>query len=247
MNTTSAAAPVVLARAPSFALGSFAIDPARRLAAGPAGAETLEPRVMQVLVALVRADGAIVTRDELVASCWGGRAIGDDAINRAIGRIRRLAGSDGGASFEIETIRKVGYRLARLAPVASAVATSLPEEVGLVSVTPAPWLAARRGWTTAARNMTLVGLLSLGGASLLQGAPTTSVASLAVTPATWQGDAGVIALDDARFVFVPDEAARPEPSPGCAIAPAGGAWIEGGVGQPAANRRTLNLALGQDP
>lgn len=247
MNTPSAAAPVVLARAPSFALGSFAIDPSRREVTGPEGAESIEPRVMQVLVALVRAGGAIVTRDELIASCWGGRAIGDDAVNRAIGRIRRLAGSDGGASFEIETIRKVGYRLRRMEAAPIALAAAAPGEAMTRPHAVARWIAARQGWRPVVRNMALVGLLSLGGASLLQSAPTASMASLAITPASWQGDAGTIALGDAPFVFVPDRVVLPGHSPGCAIAPAGGAWIAGGIGQPGANRRTLNLALGPDP
>ena len=66
---------------------------------------------MQVLVALARADGRIVTRDELIDWCWNGRIVGEDAINRAIFRLRQVAGGIGGGSFSIETITKVGYRL----------------------------------------------------------------------------------------------------------------------------------------
>ena len=55
------------------------------------GTIRLQPRVMQVLVARARAGGEVVSRDELLASCWGGLAIGDDAINRCIGRLRRLS------------------------------------------------------------------------------------------------------------------------------------------------------------
>lgn len=243
MNTPSANAPVVLARAPSFALGAFAVDPPRRLVIGPEGAETLEPRVVQVLVALARAGGAIVTRDELVASCWGGRAIGDDAINRAIGRIRRLAESDGGASFTVETIRKVGYRLALTEAVCAA------REPARAGFEPGAWMAVRQGWTAAVRNMSLVGLLSLGGASLLQGAPATaSLAPLDVMPASWsEADSGPIALGDARFVFTPEAPAPRTPSTGCGVAPAGGAWLDGQTGQPSAARRSLNLALSLDP
>jgi hypothetical protein len=46
----------------------------------------------------------------LIESCWGGRIVGEDAINRCIGRLRRLAETfDGG--FSIETLARVGYRL----------------------------------------------------------------------------------------------------------------------------------------
>jgi len=64
---------------------------------------------MQVLVALARAAGAIVSRDDLITTCWSGRIVGEDAINRVISRLRRLADETGG--FRIETITKVGYRL----------------------------------------------------------------------------------------------------------------------------------------
>jgi DNA-binding winged helix-turn-helix (wHTH) protein/tetratricopeptide (TPR) repeat protein len=71
--------------------------------------ETIEPRMMQLLVALARARGQVVSRDSLVFSCWGGRAVGDDAINRCVAKVRRLAG--GAAGFRVETINRVGYRL----------------------------------------------------------------------------------------------------------------------------------------
>ncbi len=66
---------------------------------------------MQVLVALFRADGRVVSRDELIARCWEGRIVGEDAINRAIGRLRRLSEADNEEAFQIETIPRVGYRL----------------------------------------------------------------------------------------------------------------------------------------
>jgi tetratricopeptide (TPR) repeat protein len=67
---------------------------------------------MQVLVALARANGAVVSRDELIRTCWDGRIVGEDSITRVIGRLRRLAEERGGGAFQIETVPKVGYRLA---------------------------------------------------------------------------------------------------------------------------------------
>jgi DNA-binding winged helix-turn-helix (wHTH) protein/tetratricopeptide (TPR) repeat protein len=102
---------VVLAHEPSLSVGDLRVDPPTRQVESATGRETLEPRVMQVLVALVRANGRIVTRDELIAWCWDGRIVGEDAINRAIFRLRQVANDIGGGSFGIETITKVGYRL----------------------------------------------------------------------------------------------------------------------------------------
>lgn len=103
---------VVLAHEQPFALGSLWVDPARRQIRGDGRSETVEPRVMQVLVALARAGGEVITRDELTEYCWNGRIVGDDSINRVLSRIRRIAAGIGGGSFSIETIPRVGYRLA---------------------------------------------------------------------------------------------------------------------------------------
>jgi TolB-like protein/Flp pilus assembly protein TadD len=66
---------------------------------------------MQVLVALTRAGGAVVSRDDLIAKCWNGRVVDEDAITQVIVKLRRLADRTGGA-FALETIPRVGYRLA---------------------------------------------------------------------------------------------------------------------------------------
>lgn len=102
--------PITLAGEPPFGLGALDVNPRLRRIAGEGGREELlEPRVMQVLVALAKAGGDIVTRDELLAVCWNGVIVGEDAIERVVGRLRRLGESLG--EFRIETVSKVGYRL----------------------------------------------------------------------------------------------------------------------------------------
>ena len=102
---------VDLAHEPPFALGTVSVEPATRQISRDGCHQTLEPRVMQVLVALARAKEAIVTRDELTQWCWEGRIVGEDAINRALSRIRAVAAGIGERRFRVETITKVGYRL----------------------------------------------------------------------------------------------------------------------------------------
>jgi Tol biopolymer transport system component/DNA-binding winged helix-turn-helix (wHTH) protein len=105
-----ASRPVNLAREPDFRLGTLLIRPSLREASAGSRRHMLEPRVMQVLVALARMDGQVVSRDELIESCWGGRIVGEDAINRCIGRLRRLAETFDDC-FAIDTVARVGYRL----------------------------------------------------------------------------------------------------------------------------------------
>ena len=101
------------------------IEPLTRQISYPDGEqETLEPRVMEVLVALHRAEGNVVSRDDLSWSCWGGTVVGEDAVQRVIQRLRKVAARS--AAFRIETITKVGYRLIAAASAADGARGDAP-------------------------------------------------------------------------------------------------------------------------
>jgi DNA-binding winged helix-turn-helix (wHTH) protein len=68
----SAFKPIDLAAEADFALGGLWVCPSVREVRIGDTHETVEPRVMQVLAALARADGAVVSRDQLIERCWGG-------------------------------------------------------------------------------------------------------------------------------------------------------------------------------
>ena len=92
--------------------GLLRVSPATRVVEGPSGRVHVEPIVMKVFLMLLDGRGNVVTRDELFGSAWGGLFVGDDSLNRAIGRIRKIAGETAPGFFEIETIPRTGYRLA---------------------------------------------------------------------------------------------------------------------------------------
>ena len=122
---------VKLAQVTPFRLGEVLVDPpARRIVYGERF-ELLEPRVMQVLVVLAAARGSVISREELIERCWGGRIVGENAINRVISRIRQVAAELGMDSFHLETITKVGYRMVVLGEAADP-APARPVE-------PPPW------------------------------------------------------------------------------------------------------------
>jgi DNA-binding winged helix-turn-helix (wHTH) protein/thioredoxin-like negative regulator of GroEL len=101
-----------LGEARELRLGGVTVLPSLRTLRLSDGAEqVIEPRMMQVLVALAEAGGGVVTRDTLTRRCWEGRVVGEDAINRVISRLRRTAEEFCGGGFQIETVTKVGYRL----------------------------------------------------------------------------------------------------------------------------------------
>src|SRR5678815_921014 len=100
-----------LAREPDFDLGLLHVRPATCEVLSSGDSQVLQRRVMQVLVALAQARGSVVSQSELIARCWRGLSVSDDAIVRCIGKLRKLAADYPDVPFEIETIPGVGYRL----------------------------------------------------------------------------------------------------------------------------------------
>jgi DNA-binding winged helix-turn-helix (wHTH) protein/Flp pilus assembly protein TadD len=138
---------IVLAHQPPFRLGALEVRPGTRELIGPNGRQILEPRVMKVLVALARADGRILTRDDLTRSCWDGRIVGEDAISRVISRLRRALLSVDAEGWVVETLTKVGYRLQ---PAGEAPGDAAPP----AQPQPRP---SRRLWLASAAAMAAVG------------------------------------------------------------------------------------------
>jgi DNA-binding winged helix-turn-helix (wHTH) protein len=138
----------------SVRIGSVEIRPRAREIDGPGGLVTVEPRVMQVLVVLVAAAGRVVTRDELIEQCWGGRAVSEDAINRTIQRIRGVAKGVAAGSFTIKTVHKTGYRLVE----------TVSAGLGPPGLTDGPPAMTRR---VLPKALLASGLVAAGGAGLV--------------------------------------------------------------------------------
>jgi TolB-like protein/DNA-binding winged helix-turn-helix (wHTH) protein len=158
------AASVDPAHVPDFPLGSLLVRPAVLEVVAGNRRQTLERRVMQVLVALAQAEGEIVSRDELIQRCWQGRAVGEDALQRCIGRIRRLAEASGSPAFSVESIRGVGYRLRSEPSRASGAPSDRSDEASVALPSrPRPWGLAAAGLAILA-GIALALVLWRGGA-----------------------------------------------------------------------------------
>jgi DNA-binding winged helix-turn-helix (wHTH) protein len=90
--------------------GPFHLDSSRRRLTNDGMPVHLAGRQMDVLLVLVAQAGAIVAKDALVDAAWGGEAVTDDSIMKAISGLRQALGPrpDGGAY--IETFKRQGYR-----------------------------------------------------------------------------------------------------------------------------------------
>jgi TolB-like protein/DNA-binding winged helix-turn-helix (wHTH) protein len=100
-----------LADEASMTIGPLLIEPARRRMSRGERELTLEPRAMQVLVALLRSPGEVVSHDDLFASCWNGVIVDDNTISRAISRLRGALSDVANGVLHIETIARVGHRI----------------------------------------------------------------------------------------------------------------------------------------
>lgn len=128
-----------------------------------------EPQTWRVLIALAKRDGGLVTRDDLVNEVWGGRAVSDDPINRAIREVRKCFNDSAREPLFVATLSKRGYRL--LQPVRLHQA-STPEPV----VASGPPIASNiRRWTILI--LVVVGI-GVGIGLLWKPAPPKSIAIL---------------------------------------------------------------------
>ena len=71
----------------------------------------LEPKVMAVLEVLARADGAAVSRPDIMDAVWPNQDVSDDVLTSTVSSLRRILGDDRRENRFIETLPKRGYRL----------------------------------------------------------------------------------------------------------------------------------------
>jgi DNA-binding winged helix-turn-helix (wHTH) protein len=93
-----------------FFLGAARIDPpALRIELG-GSSQRVEAKVMEVLLALSRVPGQVVSRRDLEREVWSGRVVTDDALTNAVVKLRKALHDSPRQPRVIETIAKSGYR-----------------------------------------------------------------------------------------------------------------------------------------
>ena len=92
--------------------GGIEVYPDSRTVLRNGGEIDLAPKELDLLLALLRRRGAVVSRDELLAQVWGYDAsVVSRTVDTHIGELRRKLEDDPGAPRYILTVRKAGYRL----------------------------------------------------------------------------------------------------------------------------------------
>ena len=97
------------------------------------GAVHVEPQVFDLLVYLVQNRDRVVSKDDLIASVWGGRIVSESTLTSRINAARTAVGDNGREQQLIRTIPRKGLRFigAVCAPVddnQQALAADLPSD-----------------------------------------------------------------------------------------------------------------------
>ena len=101
-----------LASVSQFRIGALLVQPDRLSIVREGVTTALEPRMMEVLVALAERAGEVISAEQLLIEIWRGTFYGDNPVHKTIAQLRRRLGDRSREPDYIETIRKRGYRLA---------------------------------------------------------------------------------------------------------------------------------------
>lgn len=98
-----------------FHFGEFTLDVQERRLLRGAAAVRLAPKAFDLLVALLRHSGRLVSKDELLARVWPNSFVEEGILNVHVSALRRVLGDEARPLTYIETVARSGYRFA--APV----------------------------------------------------------------------------------------------------------------------------------
>jgi TolB-like protein/Tfp pilus assembly protein PilF len=93
-----------------FLFSDHVLDTDRRELRRGAEAIAVEPQVFDLLTYLVQNCDRVVSKDDLIASVWGGRIVSDSTLTSRINAARKAVGDSGGNQRLIRTIPRKGLR-----------------------------------------------------------------------------------------------------------------------------------------
>ncbi|MBK7473712.1 MAG: winged helix-turn-helix domain-containing protein [Betaproteobacteria bacterium] len=175
-------------------IGAFLADPAANELHRDGRTERVRPLLMDVLLRLAAAPGAVITRDQLIVDVWPRRMVNDEVLSRAVAELRTLLGDDAKQPAYIETLPKVGYRLIAAAAVTAAAGVAggwrggaRPHGEASTPGVPAAMVAPGRASVARTAGSAAGDTTQLAAAPA---APAVAAAALVATPAPPRATAG---------------------------------------------------------
>jgi DNA-binding winged helix-turn-helix (wHTH) protein/Tfp pilus assembly protein PilF len=99
-----------MASSETFHFDAFTLDVRERRLLRGGDVVRLSPKAYDVLVALVRQRGRLVTKDELLTRLWPGSFVEEGSLNVYVSALRKALGEDARRPTYIETVAGSGYR-----------------------------------------------------------------------------------------------------------------------------------------
>jgi DNA-binding winged helix-turn-helix (wHTH) protein len=93
-----------------FSFKDFALDAERRELRARGTIVAIEPQVFDLLVYLIQNRNRVVSKDDLIASVWGGRIVSDSTLDSRINAVRKAIGDSGNQQELVRTIPRKGVR-----------------------------------------------------------------------------------------------------------------------------------------
>ena len=113
----------------TWQFGDFEIQPDFNTITRDGATSQLSPRVMDVLVHLIKNSDRIVPSDELLETFWAGRVVEESTIHRHISKVRIALGDSAKEAKYIKTVSKRGYQAVASIRAVAAIAPAKPEIV----------------------------------------------------------------------------------------------------------------------
>jgi DNA-binding winged helix-turn-helix (wHTH) protein len=104
------APPIVAGDKVLFSFKDFALDGERRELRARGTIVPIEPQVFDLLVYLIQNRDRVVSKDDLIASVWGGRVVSDSTLDSRINAVRKAIGDSGEQQALVRTIPRKGIR-----------------------------------------------------------------------------------------------------------------------------------------
>ena len=98
-----------------YAFGAFALDVPERRLTNDGTAVPIPPKALDLLVALVRASGRLVSKSQLLDHVWPDAFVEEGVLAVHVSALRKALGDDRRIPHYIETVSRSGYRF--IAPV----------------------------------------------------------------------------------------------------------------------------------
>src|SRR5437870_842215 len=98
-----------------YEFGRFRCDPREHLLLCDGKPVSLSPKSFEILVALIRSNGRLLMKDELMQQVWPDSFVEEANLTVNISALRKALGEGPGGQQYVETVPKRGYRF--VAPV----------------------------------------------------------------------------------------------------------------------------------